>query len=412
MITAVSLLLSKTKFAPSSQSERNSLPPVDFILAAGAIIYSDNNDLVILFIEGFGTTISEVMCFFFGIGSRFKRNEKRKKNVSKQNYFKDFSILFLLTVFYMANIFSPYYLKDDDEKKDDTSRELYINDGIELILITLATLVFLKYKYYTHHIISIILILILCIITDIILDNFHHTDIYTIVSSLLLIVADSFLYSYFKYLIDYKYYFFLDVLFIYGVFNFICYAISLIIVIYTQKLNGTDELIFQFYNYYIDQKIGYITFRFFFGLIFVGFFADILEFLMLYKLTPNYVIIGYELGRIPSNIIDIDDYKKWITLLISLFQIMSLSFYLEILEYNFCSLNKNTRKNIKDRELAQTEMLNGDDDIYSVNDIDDDYYISRESRDSAQSRDSRISRISKETEMDGQNNKNNYNIIN
>ena len=121
-----------------------------------------------------------------------------------------------------------------------------------------------------------------------------------------------------------------------------------------------------------------MVFRFFFGLIFVGFFADILEFLMLYKLTPNYVIIGYELGRIPSNLIDIEDYKIWIILVISLLQIISLSFYLEILEYNFCSLNKNTRRNIKDREHAQTEILKGDNDIYSVNDIDDDYYISRE----------------------------------
>ena len=360
---------------------------------------SDNNDLVILFIEGFGTTISEVMCFFFGIGSRFKRNEKKKKNVSKQNYFKDFSILFLLTVFYMANTLSPYYLKEDEEEKDETSRDLFINDAIELILITLGTFVFLKYKYYIHHIISIIIIFIVCIITDIILNNFNQTNTYNVISSIVLIVADTFLYSYFKYLIDYKYYFFIDILFIYGIFYFICYLISFFIIIYTHKLNGSYEIIFQFYNYYIEKGIGYILFRFFFGLIFIGFFADILEFLILYKLTPNYVIIGYEIGRIPSNLIGIEDYKKWIVLILLLCQIMSLSFYLEILEFNFCSLNKNTGKNIKDRERSQTQISNDDNDNFSVHELSEGYYISKDLDEKRDSKISRVSRVSRESEM-------------
>ena len=163
----------------------------------------------------------------------------------------------------MANTLSPYYLKEEIEEKDDTPRDLYINDAIELILIFLGTFIFLKYKYYMHHIISIIIITIVCIITDIILNNFNQTNAYNITSSILLIIADTFLYSYFKCLIDYKYYFFIDVLFICGVFNFICYLISFIIIIYTHKLNSSYEIIFQFYDFYIQKGIGYILFRFF-----------------------------------------------------------------------------------------------------------------------------------------------------
>ena len=37
------------------------------------------------------------------------------------------------------------------------------------------------------------------------------------------------------------------------------------------------------------------------------------------------------------------------------FQIVSLLFYLEILEFNFCNLNKNTKRNIIQRE--EEEML-------------------------------------------------------
>ena len=58
-------------------------------------------------------------------------------------------------------------------------------------------------------------------------------------------------------------------------------------------LNGSYEIFFQFYYFYIKKGALYIIFRFLFGLIFVGFFADILEFLMLDKLSPNYIIMGF-----------------------------------------------------------------------------------------------------------------------
>ena len=107
-----------------------------------------------------------------------------------------------------------------------------------------------------------------------------------------------------------------------------------------------------------------MIFRFLVGLIFIGFLIGILEFLILDKLTPNYVIIGYELGKIPTAFILSDGINRWIILIISIFQIISLLFYLEIFEYNFCSLNKNTKRNILEREKRQR-----------TGDIDDDNEI-------------------------------------
>ena len=51
---------------------------------------------------------------------------------------------------------------------------------------------------------------------------------------------------------------------------------------------------------------------------------------------------------------------------LSIFQILSLLFYLEILEYNFCSLNKNTKKSIEDRVNNQL----GEGDNYDDDEID------------------------------------------
>ena len=47
---------------------------------------------------------------------------------------------------------------------------------------------------------------------------------------------------------------------------------------------------------------------------------------------------------------------RWIILVISIFQIFSLLFYLEIFELNFCSLNKNTKKNIISRIPSEAQI--------------------------------------------------------
>ena len=89
---------------------------------------------------------------------------------------------------------------------------------------------------------------------------------------------------------------------------------------------------------------------------------SIFDGLIVSELTPNYCAIVCELGKIPTTIYSIEGYKKWIILVLSIFQILSLLFYLEILEYNFCSLNKNTKKSIEDRVNNQLDEGDNDDD--------------------------------------------------
>ena len=83
------------------------------------------------------------------------------------------------------------------------------------------------------------------------------------------------------------------------------------------------------------------------------------------ELTPNFVVIAYGLARIPSSIIELDSVNRWIILIISIIQVIFILFYLEIIEYNFCNLNKNTKKNISERELDLKNYFNdnnNDDD--------------------------------------------------
>ena len=70
---------------------------------------------------------------------------------------------------------------------------------------------------------------------------------------------------------------------------------------------------------------------------------------MINILTPNHIIIPYEIGKIVAIIVsNIEagntNFVDFLFLIPFIFQILSLLFYLEILEFNFCGLNKNTKK--------------------------------------------------------------------
>ena len=98
--------------------------------------------------------------------------------------------------------------------------------------------------------------------------------------------------------------------------------------------------------------------RFLFGLVLNGFSIGILEFIILDKLTPNYIIISYEIGKIPSSIIFSESGERWRISIILMFQIIGLLFYLEIFEFNFCSLDKNTKRNINERMISDGDFEN------------------------------------------------------
>ena len=336
-------------------------------------IDKDYNE-VRIFVDALGMSIGEMSIYFTQNIFKYRRiaTKKKKRNTVRQ-YVKDYSILFFFILINILTKLSPFYIYTEDENSETTEledkdkgkyRELFMNDALEIVFMTLVTYFLLKYKYYIHHFISIIMLIVLCIINDAILANFTHTSVSTVFSSILYILADSFIYSYFKYLISNRYYHFVDVYFMTGIFDTFYYISSLIIVLTTQYINGTNKLIFQFFEYYNEYGASrLITIFLFTGLLLKGILMSIFDGLIVSELTPNYCAIVYELGKIPTTIYSIEGYKKWIILVLSIFQILSLLFYLEILEYNFCSLNKNTKKSIEDRVNNQLdEGDNYDDD--------------------------------------------------
>ena len=70
-----------------------------------------------------------------------------------------------------------------------------------------------------------------------------------------------------------------------------------------QNINDSKTILSDFSDYYEEFGIGKILLLFFLNLIVTGFFIGFIDFLILKELTPNFVIIAYELARIPSSII-------------------------------------------------------------------------------------------------------------
>ena len=209
--------------------------------------------------------------------------------------------------------------------------------------------------WITREFPATLLFAILCIIIDLILNNFKRANKATIIFSVICVSSESLFYSYLKYLIEKKYYFPLDILYKLGFFSFGFYLIALSIEVIIHKVKGSNNIFFQFYYVYEEFEVWYMIIDFLFGFIFLGLFIGIFELIIIKELTPNYVIIAYGLSMIPSSIIGIGGKERWIILVIFIFQIISLLFYLEIFELNFCSLNKNTKKNILEREYNQLD---------------------------------------------------------
>jgi len=309
---------------------------------------------VSLLIAGLGYSVGELFIFFISLRFKYKRIISKKKKVPIKNYIKDYLILFFINAFFMFQRLIPFYILNSTEENENDDKkkymELFINNSLEIIFITLITILFLKYKYYIHHIISLILLIILSVIIDLVLENFTYADTELVINSIAYVFVNSVMYVYFKYLMERKYYHYMDILFIMGIFDCFLFLFSLVIIPIAQKTKGSYKLIFQFYEFYNESGAGKMILIFFMNLVMKGLMVFLIEMKIVDMLGPSFVYVSYQISRIPSTIMSIEGNNKWIVLILSLFQILFILFYLEILEFNFCSLNKNTKKSIAERE--------------------------------------------------------------
>ena len=291
--------------------------------------------------SGLGT-----ICTIF-IPCIIKYKNNNKEGVFTKTNLKYLSILALLNIiYYISKTNITFY-------QHSHFRNLYTKGSFEIILITISTIIFLKYKYYIHHIISIILVCLFSVGVDLILNNYEKISqeeinilrtILDIVSIFMAVIIP----CYQTYLMRNKYYQYWNLLLINGIINM---SINIIICIIYYTYNTDD-----YQKDIVETDIGFSIFRFIFLFIFSGFFSNLLGILIIFYLSPNHYVAIYELRKIFSYLLlrsGVDNNILFPCLVLILFQIISLMFYLEIFEFNFCGLNKNTKKNIQIRENVE-----------------------------------------------------------
>ena len=306
-------------------------------------VYHKNN-LVTAYINSFGLSIGEISTFFIANKIKYESISIKKKYKHTKRSWKTYLILFIINIFYslpdVMLIIIDYLINDEN----DYNKDLCVLDGMEIIFLTLFSYYLLKYQYYLHHFISISIFVILTIIIDILLKNYVHINIFILIRSIIYIISESIIFSFAKYLIEYKFFSFIDILFAVGIYDFIIYFFSFVITI-INDVNSINNIYFVFNNFYIENGVWRMLEIFLYGFI-LGFFVHTLGLATVNELTPNHIIIGYVLSKMPLSFLLNEGIIRWLILVISIFQIIILMFYLEIFEFNFCSLNKNTRKNI------------------------------------------------------------------
>ena len=304
-------------------------------------------------INNLGGNILEMLSIFIPCIFKFKGKSKNSTKKCTKANFKDYFILSLI-IFLIIGIQT---LLQRFNKYDIKMNFTYISLCFQMIFYILSSIIILKTKYYIHNIISSILFCIFSVIIDLILDNFTIIEPISLLS-LLPNLVDDLLCCYMKYLIDKRFHSYWNILFFIGLFYFLFILINFIIIIINDP-----------YNNYIFKaikmtEIKYIVLNFFLDAILKQFLRLLLTLIILEYFSLNHVLISHLLYRIVISIYlyestikltHITDKNYLLFLIPAFFQIISLLFYLEIFEFNFCNLNRNTKRNIMLRE--EEEML-------------------------------------------------------
>ena len=105
--------------------------------------------------------------------------------------------------------------------------------------------------------------------------------------------------------------------------------------------------------------------------------SSILYILNIYYFSQTYILISYQFSKFIEVLIDKDEVSKYYCIIFFVIQLFFLMIYLEIIELNFCDLNKNTKKNIEFRSVLEASGQSGRDSSVGLGvvDINKDYSV-------------------------------------
>ena len=359
------------------------------ILAISQIIYVIINNYYLekhneMILHMFLLSIAEISIKLFPLILKINIDVETEEKPAKQKKCLHYFILCIIFIgdWFLISLIRAFEIAYLNAKESFISSNFFpLNDFIimtfEMIFLVVISIYLFKYKYFKHHFISIIIITIFGIIVEILLNDYENMNGYFVLSKFMRIIEvglNALYYCYQKYMMEKLYYPYWNIAFIPGmIMIFVTFGFLFIALIDSDKENSKIGFISSFYLFYTESDAGTIIAK-----IFVDFILHLimcpLNILIIYYFTPNFILIIFMLTRITQNLID-NSTDKLYCIIFYFFQFFALMIHLEILELNFCDLNKFTKRNIDFRGIKDVSG-EGRDSTSGFNiDIDNDYSV-------------------------------------
>ena len=335
-------------------------------------------------LDFFSTSLGVISVVLIPHIFKFTNIEIKNDNVSNIHKKKCIHYSILIVIFLIFSIMKAIakgmkvdLTKETHKVSNPFTEGPYIYIGIEMTLLTIVSIFLLEYKYYIHHFIAIVAFIILGAICDGILGYYSEVikyDFLTNFIQFLSLVADVINYYYQKYMLEKLYYPYWRISFFQGIVLFV-FATALLIFVLIDKDNSDIVIISGFYLYFKEVHPGLIVARQLLYMI-LYFINASLAILNIYYFNPNFILISFHMPKFLQILIDKEP-NQYYCLIFFFLQFFSLLIYLEIIELNFCNLNKNTKRNIKLRGIIEIskDTISDTSSLTEQIEINNDYYI-------------------------------------
>jgi hypothetical protein len=341
-----------------------------------------NNVVIQLFVLSIGEMLIKTFPYILKFSDIGKLNEKEKEKEKKthKNTWKHYIYLGLLYSLNVGLLVTVEVLNSVLRGQITTysgsnlvPNHDFIILSLEMIFIVLVSMCLLKYRYYKHHIISVILFLIFGIISEIILKTYNDINwkyILIICMRIIGVLVNATYYCYQKYMMENLFLPYWNVAFVPGLVMFLLAFVFLGFCLASK--DSKLSFIVIFYSFFkTDPGLGV-------GKIIIVFVLHTLmsplAILILYHFGPNFVLTIFQFSRVVQNLTTIKVNQLYVIIFFIL-QFISLLIHLEIIELNFCGLNKYTKRNIEIRGIDDLELERSDTLVNLKVGIDKDYDI-------------------------------------
>ena len=331
-----------------------------------------------IFALGFLSSIFIPCIFKFDKDEISRENEIQKR---KWLHYLVFIVIFIIHMICKAipPILKGYFVQVSGQNVNSFSEGPFVHIGLEMICMPIATRCLLKYKYFLHHYISIIAFVLFGNICDLILGYYSQMvdqSPWVTIIEFVNIIIDVLFYSSEKYMLEMLYYPYWKINVILGSVLMVYTTGGLIYALADR--NSPYQFVKDFYLYFEKINPGIIVGKIILALTSkIGFCT--FSILSVYYFNPNFFLINYQITKFVLVLIDQKQTsRKYYCIIFFVLQFFCLLVYLEILELNFCGLNKNVKRNVDKRGIDELLGNDGRDSTLGLDgklDINKDYCI-------------------------------------